>query len=781
MNQYPNFCPRAIAMLVAFVCGLSQSATAADRLTIETDKVDVVGTTPLPAFGLPIEQVPASVQVVKGEDMHKQGSLSIAEHMNNNLQGVSINDTQNNPFQPDVSFRGYAASPLLGTPQGLSVYVDGVRVNEPFGDVVSWDLIPMNAIDGMSLIPGSNPLFGLNTLGGAISLQTKSGRTHQGGAIEASAGSWDRKNGQFELGGVAGNGVDYFISGNWFDENGWRDYSPSEVRQVFGKVGWQNETTKIDLSYTGADNDMIGNGLIQADLMRSLGREAIHTRPDQTENRMSFLNLSGAHWFNDDTMFSGNLYYRHVKTATLNGDINDDFDETVFAGTVCDPADFEATCSGALNRSKTRKNGYGFNGQFSFNQDLMGHKNQFIAGLGYDYSRIRFSQNTEFGVLNSSRSVDGIGEFVELDESVNLKGNNRTWSLFATDTFSLTDQWHLTLSGRYNHTKVENRDGLDGVAYPVGDDRSLTAEHSFNRINPAIGVNFTPTQDLTLYGAYNEGSRAPTSMELGCANPDEPCKMPNAMAGDPPLSLVVTKTWEAGARGSLGSGVKWSAAAYRATNHDDIQFITTPGTTNGMGYFDNVGKTRRVGLDLGLSGAVGGFSWNAGYSYVRATYESSFFIANEVNSSAEDFDGDGEDEIRIRKGDRLAGIPQHQFKLRGAFQVTPQWELGANVIAFSDQYARGNENNAHDGPGGKVGGYAVVNLDTRYMFGDSGWQAFAKATNIFDREYNNGGMLGESLLNLDGSFAGAAHAMHFTSPGAPRAGWVGLRYEFGKK
>ena len=102
--------------------------------------------------------------------------------MNNNLIGVSVNETQNNPYQPDVLFRGFTASPLLGTPQGLSVFQDGVRVNEPFGDAVNWDLIPVNAIADMILIPGSNPVFGLNTLGGSLSVTTKNGRTHKGGA-----------------------------------------------------------------------------------------------------------------------------------------------------------------------------------------------------------------------------------------------------------------------------------------------------------------------------------------------------------------------------------------------------------------------------------------------------------------------------------------------------------------------------------------------------------------------------------------------------------------------
>ena len=109
---------------------------------------------------------------------------------------------QGNPFQPDVNYRGYTASPLLGTPQGLSVYMDGVRLNQPFGDIVSWDLIPRTAIASTTLMPGSNPLFGLNTLGGALSIQTKSGVTHPGTMLQASYGSDVRRAFDFEHGGT---------------------------------------------------------------------------------------------------------------------------------------------------------------------------------------------------------------------------------------------------------------------------------------------------------------------------------------------------------------------------------------------------------------------------------------------------------------------------------------------------------------------------------------------------------------------------------------------------
>ncbi|HQM88459.1 MAG TPA: TonB-dependent receptor plug domain-containing protein, partial [Methylotenera sp.] len=245
-----NIKPKIILMAILTAYAVPQIAYAEDNSNaVDLGKIEVIGTTPLAGVGLPIEQIPSNVQVVKGKELQQQNSLSIADFMNNNLLGVSVNETQNNPYQPDILFRGFTASPLLGTPQGLSVFQDGVRVNEPFGDAVNWDLIPVNAIAGMNLMPGSNPVFGLNTLGGALSVQTKNGRTHQGGGIETSFGSWSRKTVAAEFGGVStDNSIDYFLAGNYFDEDGWRDHSPTEVKQIFGKLGWQNEASRLELS-----------------------------------------------------------------------------------------------------------------------------------------------------------------------------------------------------------------------------------------------------------------------------------------------------------------------------------------------------------------------------------------------------------------------------------------------------------------------------------------------------------------------------------------------------
>jgi outer membrane receptor protein involved in Fe transport len=792
--------PKLIVVAILAAYAAPQIAMAETK-AVALNKIEVVSTTPLAGVGLPLEQIPSNVQVVKGEAMQEQGSLTIADYMNNNLTGVSINETQNNPYQPDILFRGFTASPLLGTPQGLSVFQDGVRINEPFGDAVNWDLIPMNAIAGMNLMPGSNPIFGLNTLGGALSITTKNGRTHQGGGIETSYGSWDRKTAAAEFGGVTKDGsVDYFIAGNYFDEDGWRDASPSKVKQIFSKLGWQNDTSRLELSYTGADNNMIGNGLIQEELIEDFGRKTINTSPDQTKNTLSFFNLNGSHFINDATQLTANTYYRQSKRSTLNGDINDDFAGELDDVADCIPGavgdDAEDYCSGALNTSNTKQKGYGFNAQLAFNQPIMNKQNQFIVGGSYDESKVKFGQATEMGVVNAARSVDGIG--VENDEAeVNLHGKTKSYGLFATDTLSLNNFVHLTLSGRYNHINVNNvdQDNPLGTMEDMGggnmQDISLSGNHTFKRFNPAVGLSFTPTKDLSVYGAYNEGMRAPTSMELGCANPYVPCKLPNAMAGDPPLEKVVAKTFEAGMRGNLSQDVKWSAAVYRTENHNDIQFIAT-NATNGMGYFDNVGKTRRQGLDTNLAGNAGKFSWNAGYSYLKATYQSDLSLVNGLNSeSVTTGTAPNEvDVINVSKGDRLANLPSHAFKMRMQYAMTPNWTIGSNINAFSSVYVRGNENNAHEaGDGededhvqssGKVSGYTVVNLDTRYKLNNSGWQFFAKANNVFNKKYATGGMFGENWIGSNGQFSGDDEPAKMLMLGAPRAAWVGMRYDFGK-
>ncbi|NOS96429.1 MAG: TonB-dependent receptor [Methylotenera sp.] len=819
--------PKIILAAILAAYAVPQLAFAENKAeSIELGKIEVVGTTPLSSIGVPIEQVPSNVQVIKGETLQNQQSLGVADFMNQNMAGVNINEAQNNPYQPDVNFRGFTASPLLGTPQGLSVYQDGVRINEPFGDTVNWDLIPQNAISSITLMPGSNPLFGLNTLGGALSVQTKSGEHYPGGGVQLLGGSFGRWAVEGEYGGKLDNGVSYFFAGNQFKEQGWRDSSPSEVLQGFGKLGWSNEKTDIDVSFSGADTDLTGNGYQSQALMQTFGYDSIYTKPDNTKNELGFVNGKISHWLSDEFLVTANAYYRHNRTKTLNGDVNDLYEALVDACAGATPGgDCDALPQGVNNRSTTKNEGYGATLQFTWATE----RNQLTGGTSLDLGRTSYFQTEqEFDTFNAGRGAAGVLHPTEVAND--LDGRSKTWSLFATDTFNVTPKLALTASGRYNHTRTKLTDNLAGhkegvcvdsttgdviacdtttadvIGDPLISDGNLNVaalqagnaggKHTFKRFNPALGVAYAFTPELNGYAGYNEGNRAPSPIETGCADPLFPCLLPNAMAGDPPLKQVVAKTFEGGFRGKLANGMRWTAGAYRTTNYNDLQFIAS-GTT-GAGYFDNVGKTRRQGLDLGLNGAVGDFKWSAGYSYIRATYEDAFSLASQANSSR-----DANGEIHVSKGDYLAGIPKHQFKLRGEWLAVPNWTIGATMVAFSDQYVRGNENNQHkagvgaDGintyaGSGKVAGYAVFNLDTRYKFDNTGWQLFAKLNNVFDHEYYSSGLLGENSFNGTGGTNGgagvgtgfstdaASKKELFLAPGAPRAGWLGVRYDFGK-
>lgn len=809
-----------LSAIVALALASSASLGAAEKIT--TGTINVFSVTPLPSIGLPLNIIPANIQMATPKAINAQAGVSLADYMNNNMQSVSTTEMGGNPWQPEITFRGFSASPLLGMPQGISTYIDGVRVNEPFGDVTLWDKIPNFAIGGMQLIPGSNPLYGLNTLGGAIAMQTKSGRDARGASTEFEAGSWNRQRYLAQYGGVSKDGsVDYFIGHQTTKEDGWRQFSPSRLNQTFGKVGWQSEKTKLDLSYIGTDNKLVGNGFTPETLL-SGDRDQIHTSPDWTNNYYKHLALNGSHWVNNDVMISGNAYYRKSNRNTRNGDLYEGGweDADHFLGTDYDEASTadqnEVELLGSvMNRTKTKQDNFGFTLQTAFNQDFMGKKNQFIAGVGYDYSKIRFNQSrlvnlsnrseiddadpslwsTDNEIFDANRAFSSAGPGLQNeDQTTNLKSKQQTYSIFATDTLSLNQQWHVNAGMRYNYTKVNNRDQINPVDTGNG---TLTADAIYARLNPTLGLTFTPNDKTSIFGSYSESSRAPTAIELGCSNPARPCLLPAAMADDPPLKQVIAKTYDFGARGYLTDAIKWNASVYHTLNHRDIQFVRAE--LRNHGYFSNVGTTQRQGLDLGLSGQLDKFRWSSSYSFIRATYDSDVDLLSPSNSSS-----NSDNVITVKKGDYLPSIPKHQLKLRAQYQATPDWSFGANLIAYTQQYIWGNENNDHQanaaesdertacglesdsvaglskGPAcgsGRIKGYTVVNLDTQYNIG-KGWSAFAKAINIFDQNYNVSGRLAETMFDSTGAY-GSETNVRGLLPGAPRAAWVGFRYEFG--
>ncbi len=314
-------------------------------------RVEVIAATPLPGVDLTLDQIPAPIQTALDTDIVGSGAIDIADFLNRRLTGVYVNELRGNPFQPDVSYRGYTASPLLGTPQGLSVYMDGVRLNQPFGDVVSWDLIPRLAISTIAIMPGSNPLFGLNTLGGALAMQTKTGRTSPGTTVQGLYGSYTRRAVEFEHGGSNTSGLNWYVAGNLFAEQGWRDDSPSDVRQVFGSLGWKNQRNEITFVTSYADNSLTGNGLQE---QRFLERDyaSVYTKPDINDNRGTFVNVTGRRTAGPSVTLSGNIYYRDIRTRGVNGDINENsLDQPVYQPTPADQRALAAAGTPAIRRA----------------------------------------------------------------------------------------------------------------------------------------------------------------------------------------------------------------------------------------------------------------------------------------------------------------------------------------------------------------------------------------------------------------------------------------------
>jgi outer membrane receptor protein involved in Fe transport len=801
--------------------------------TSETERtlptVEVVGTTPLPGVGLPREQIPANVQTLRGAPVEDPRSATLPDVLNRYLGSVIVNEIQGNPFQPDVNYRGFTASPLLGTPQGLSIYMDGVRFNQPFGDVVSWDLIPRSAIASINLMPGSNPLFGLNTLGGALSIQTKDGRHNPGTDVQALFGSYGRQAFEFEHGGYNDKGLNWFVTGNGFKEDGWREDSPSRVGQLFGKLGWMDARTDLSLTVALADTKLTGNGLQEQRLLEQ-DYHSVYTKPDETKNRSAFLNLAANHSINENFQLSGNAYYRKIKTSTFNGDINEDsLDQSVYQPTAAEQTALTAAgysgfpssganasntpfpfwrcignvllsdepaekCNGLLNRSETSQENYGLTGQFTVFGNLGEHKNQFTAGAGYDASRVNFLQSAQFGYINPDHSITPVNFFADgaeiddagnpIDARVSLDGRTHTWSLYATDTVSIRDVLHVTLSGRYNQTTVHNRDQIN----PGGGSGSLDGDHNFSRLNPAVGATLVVNPALNVYAGYNEGSRTPTAIELGCADPANPCKLPNAMAGDPPLNQVVTKTLEAGVRGTIGHKTHWNAGVFRADNIDDILFVAD--NAAGFGFFRNFGKTRRQGIELGLDSQIERMTLSANYTYLNATFQSGEVLNSPANSSS-----DANGNIAIQPGDHLPLIPTHTFKARADWQATPAWLVGLGMLVVSSSNARGNENGQHQADGsffvgaGKSPGYAIFDLSTKYR-STPRLSFFAQINNLFDRKYATASQLGVTGFTANGNFIARPFSAigdnstlvgsTFLAPGAPRTAWAGMRYEFGK-
>ena len=737
------------------------SISAAEDTTDTLDQINIISITPIPATGLPENQVPNRVQSVDDQKIQKSKSLGLTDFLNNNLGSVNINAAQNNPLQPDIQYRGYTSSPLLGLPIGIAVYQNGVRINEPLGDTVNWDLIPKDAIAGVQLIGGANPLFGLNALGGALTLQMKNGFTHPGHIAEVVDGDFSRTTVSLQSGGNNGS-LGYYINFNRFEESGWRDLSDSDANVYFGNLSYRNQDLDLSLNVHHGDTDLTGNGASPIELVRQ-EYEAIFTAPDLTENNMTMVSLDSNYWLNDDLQLSGNLYWRDNDTDAFNGDLAEEDDPP--------PAPFDAINNISNNDQETR----GATLQATYFGSFADRENQFTVGSGYHRGEADFEAQVQFAMLDPlTRSTTTAGALTGPfdDDVTDVSTRTESISIYATDTILLTDKLTLIASARYDKTRIRLRDRS-------GDQPELDGNHSFGRVNPAIGATYQLNPRFNFYGSYSESSRAPTPIELSCseevlelaADPDDAeCRLPNAFLADPPLDDVVARNFEAGARGGIGQQWFWHLGAFHTENKDDIIFQSTGRAT---GLFKNVDKTRRVGVETSLGNRGTNYEWIVNYTYLKATFEDSFLVLSPNHPAAADLNGNGDaEELQVRSGDNIPGFPEHTLKVTGSYNILDDLYIRAEWLVNDGQYLRGDESNQLS----RTPGYGIVNLVASYQPHPQ-VEVFARVDNVFDKEYFTFGLLGEEpdeAPGLDGF-----EDPRFLGPGPELGAWLGLRVNFG--
>jgi iron complex outermembrane receptor protein len=734
------------------------------------------------------DKVPSNTEVLTSRDFSHTQSSNIVDSLAKSLPGVSLSDQSGNTFQRDLNYRGFTASPVPGTPQGLAVYQNGVRINESFGDVVNWAFIPDIAIDRASLVP-NNPVYGLNAIGGALSFDMKNGFTYQDRQVEATLGSYGRKQGSVQLGFQGGPLAGYIAADDTHD-NGWRDFSSSsDLRRMYVDLGTRGDQGEFHVAFTGAD---VYLGAVAASPVELLNQRwsSVYTWPQTTHLQLAFLTSNLSYDVSDALSVQGNAYYRGFWQSHVDGNNNNAQPcdpGGPFPGELCigdgmtqinqnfpvpnllSPNAF----LGEIDRNNTTTAAFGGSAQGVSTYMLMGLPNHFIAGMSLDHGHTQFSANSELGTIDQTLFVTGTGVFIDQPATditpVNLLAVNTYTGIYATDTIDLTPRLSVTAGARFNFAQIELTD-------LSGNNPLLTSNNTFQRLNPVVGLTYKFTPILTGYAGYSEANRAPTPLELGCSDPVHPCMIDNFLISDPPLQQVVSHTFEAGLRGNIPTPnpkglLTWSLGVFHTQTDDDIINIASTAVPM-FGYFQNAAKTLRQGVEAKVNYTTDRWTAYANYTFVDATYQTALTISSPDNPAA-----DANGNIFVVPGDHIPGIPAHRFKAGAEYSITDAWKLGADLNVTGSQYLIHDDANQNP----MVPAYAVVNLHTSYQV-TKDVEVFALVNNLFNQHYYAAGTFFNTAGFNSNTFGGANFLVlsdpRTFVPGMPLAAYTGVRAKF---
>jgi iron complex outermembrane recepter protein len=770
----PLLRPMIVFLIVLY--GHQLLAQTADSLFQDLPSVEIVATTPLAGSSLDRNNVPSTIQSISAKQLRQQGTMNFTDVLNEKLGSVHLNFANGNSLQPDLNYRGFTASPVLGISQGVAVFQDGVRLNESFGNVVNWDVIPTFALENVELMSGSNPIFGLNALGGALSLRTKSGFSSPEKMISIEGGSFGRLHTTAEMGGNNGK-LGYYIGGDFFRETGWRDFSPSRVGRAFGKMSWISGKNTVHISGTVAQSQLHGNGPAPVELLKT-NRRAIFSHPDITENQLNQLNAQWTRDLSKNWQLQTVAYGKWMNNRTLNGDVSPYVacNAGQYKGFLCEEPEkkpdgtliwtpildannqpiraTDANNSAIINSTNTRQLTFGATAQLTSNTRFFNKSNHFTLGLSLDAGNAQFGSNVELGKITPTRGTEGSKTYNK-EAEVDLKFEAKHLNLYFLESLSVIDSVYLQISGQLQQSNIQLKDQL-------GD--ALNGEHHYLRFNPALGFVWKTPQNVAIYGNYSVSARTPTPVELTCADPAAPCRLPNAFLSDPPLKQAVAQTAEMGARFHQ-KNMEATATFFRTLVQDDIYFISA-GASRNTGYFSNIGNTLRTGVELGYQYHQKNWNIYSNYTFLHATFQESFTIHSPFHPEAND------GEIEVKKGNRLPLIPQHIAKMGVTYHFSPNnrivWLFGTQILMNGSQYVRGDESNTLE----KIKGYMVGNLFASCRISPKITLA-TRIENIWNQQYETFGLLGSA--NRLPAFE-KFNQPFFLTPGAPLAVSVSAKF-----
>jgi len=670
-------------------------------------------TPPLVPGALPPSSTPSRVDTLTGSEMRRD-QPSVLPEVLERLPGVTLQSEQGNRLQPNLSLRGFTISPVTGLPPGLSVFLDGVRLNEPTVEEVNFDLIPLEDVERIDVIRGPSVLFGRNTLGGAINMVTRRGKEVREIVPEVAAGSFGRRDYRLRLGGSA-RPLDYALSLTESLEDGFRDFSATRVSRVFGKLGLATGGTDATLSYQYSQDRIKQAGSLPE-------REARHhprrnfTAGDFFEPELHQAILNGEQQIGERLTLTGNAFVRALDAEQFN-------------------VNLLAPNSRLLNRTLSS----GGAAQVAHDGVLAGRRNVLVAGVEYTRHDVRsrtFEESSDSRELQADLTdlQDAVG--VWLQDSLTL----------VRDLFVPGSTVVLTVAGRWDYLRHDIDDRLGGPSGGV---------HEFNRFNPRAGVNLNLSERLRLYASYGEGFRAPAFLELTCAGPGAVCPgLQVGVAPDPPLRAVTARSYEVGAQARPLAWLDVELSGFRTDVGDDIFSVAPTGTT-GV-FFQNIGSTRREGVELGLRGRFKPVEAFLNYAFTRATFQDHVELFTPLPPGSE----------TVRPGDSLALVPRHRLNGGLVYRPWPWLALSADARYVGAQFLRGDEVNRQPA----LSAYWVANAGATVTM--RGVEAFVRVNNVLDERHETFG-----TFAANGREPGSP-VQRFLTPAPPLSVLAGVQYAF---